>query len=91
MLQVHLEQVLGKQQAETWGLGSISAIFEGGEEKHVPEESHNEMRSNSLGKKFRFIFNFCFSQLCFKKRCRKFLQQCKPTLCSNDRACLISK
>ena len=47
MLQVHLEQVLGKQQAETWGLGSISAIFEGGEEKHVREESHNEMRSNS--------------------------------------------
>lgn len=59
MPRVHLEQVLGgKQQAEMWGLGSNSAMFESCEEKYVREESHTEMCSNSLGKKFQFIFNF---------------------------------
>jgi len=56
VLQVHLEQILGKQQSELWGLGSNSAIFEGSEEKYVREESHPEMWSNSLGKKFQFIW-----------------------------------
>jgi hypothetical protein len=62
VLRVHLEQVLGKQQAEMWGLGSTSAIFEGCDVKYVLEESLIEMFSNSLGKKFQFGF----SQLCFK-------------------------
>ena len=45
MLRVRLEQVLGKEQAEMWGLGSNSAIIEGCDVKYVREEFRTEMCS----------------------------------------------